>query len=88
MRNCSVDGKAKIPCFWLHFFFSLIQSSMVSDSILAESDLQGIDVVESEIPIIQQTRERILAEADRVLDNGMKTEVGSKFYSCLARINV
>ncbi|RUS18936.1 Golgi transport complex subunit 5-domain-containing protein [Endogone sp. FLAS-F59071] len=53
------------------------------DSILAESDLQGIDVVESEIPIIQQSRERILAEADRVLDNGMKTENQADIASAL-----
>ncbi|KAF7727816.1 hypothetical protein EC973_007047 [Apophysomyces ossiformis] len=48
------------------------------ETIMTEPDLEGIDLVESETPLIQKSRERIDEEANRLLTEGVENQNQAK----------
>ncbi|KAG0185544.1 hypothetical protein DFQ28_009182 [Apophysomyces sp. BC1034] len=48
------------------------------ETIMEESDFDGIDLVASEIPLIEKSRERINEEASRLLTEGVDSQIQAK----------
>ncbi|KAJ3067973.1 Conserved oligomeric Golgi complex subunit, partial [Quaeritorhiza haematococci] len=53
------------------------------ESILKESDLSGIAVVDSELPIIQRSKAQIVSEAEGVLERGLVSQTQSDIAAAL-----
>jgi len=56
---------------------------MIIDSLLQESDLEGINVVDSEVRNLESVRGRIIDSADRMLQDGMSSQNQAQVGSAL-----